>query len=228
MKSDIIPFDDPHIQCALEFAAVKHAGQTRLMEHGKSNVPYIVHPYRVGRKLQAVLTADPSVYDNIADVVMAGILHDVLEDTDTTLNDVIHEFGLPVATLVGKVSHARTRMSWHEKNEAYLSQITDAPLGAVLISLCDKLDNMCSIIGNNDAGFNGFKILKSTPKKQVAKFYNLYRIYYARLHDVVPNLLEEYRIVLSTVVRQGSLDFELMPPTLAEIAEISKRTHHDK
>src|SRR5210317_1724923 len=76
---------------AYEFGAAAHEGQTR-----KSGEPYITHPVAVAQEL-AEMHLD-------AEAVCAAILHDVVEDTAATLNDIQERFGEDVALIVDGVS----------------------------------------------------------------------------------------------------------------------------
>ena len=85
---------------AIEYAARKHDGQTR-----QSGEPYITHPLQVARIL---IDWEMDIYS-----VVAGVLHDTVEDTDATLDEIKKQFGRDVAFLVDgvtKVSQARAGM----------------------------------------------------------------------------------------------------------------------
>ena len=85
---------------AIDFAAKKHEGQMR-----KSGEPYITHPLSVGALLVE--------WGMDTDTVVAGVLHDTLEDTDTTLAEIEEIFSRDIAFLVDgvtKVSKARSGM----------------------------------------------------------------------------------------------------------------------
>jgi len=190
-----MPSDSEFLAKALVYAEGKHLGQVRKMEAGRTGVPYYAHIHRVGVKLMAIWNTGVPVnaeFNDFREIVAAGYLHDTLEDTKTTFDELVNEFGLRTATLVKEVTHVPVKCSWHEKNQRYIVQMKQASLGAVLISLCDKLDNMNSIISNFNAGVDGFKVMNSTPKKQIAKYHDLSKIYVARLQDVLPTLVREY------------------------------------
>ena len=88
------------IEHAIEVAKSAHEGQSR-----KTGEPYIVHPLAVQKILEE--------WGMDEDTIIAGILHDTIEDTDLTLDDIRHEFGESVAFLVDgvtKLSTARTGM----------------------------------------------------------------------------------------------------------------------
>jgi len=85
------PKDVEHVRVAIEFSRAAHQGQMR-----QSGDPYISHPIAVAR----ILT--PLHID--AQAIIAALLHDVVEDTDTTTEQVAEKFGKPVAELVDGLS----------------------------------------------------------------------------------------------------------------------------
>ena len=122
------------IMRAYEVADTMHYGQVR-----QSGEPYIVHPIAVALML-AEMTLDP-------DCVAAGLLHDVVEDTSMTLEDLQEEFGPIIAALVNRVTKLK-RMSDLSKEEEnnenlrkmFISIAEDARV--VVIKLVDRLHNM--------------------------------------------------------------------------------------
>jgi GTP pyrophosphokinase len=124
---------------AIEYASQKHDGQLR-----KSGEPYITHPLHVAATLVE--------WGMDIDSIVAGVLHDTVEDTDATLDEIKRDFGRDVAFLVDgvtKVSQARAGM----KNlEHYLPSTTDnltklliavgQDVRVIIIKLADRLHNM--------------------------------------------------------------------------------------
>lgn len=127
------------LQKAVDYATEKHHGQTR-----KSGEPYITHPLQVAATLID--------WGMDIDSIVAGVLHDTVEDTDATLEEIVELFGKDVAFLVDgvtKVSQARAGM----KNlESYLPSTTDnltklliavgQDVRVIIIKLSDRLHNM--------------------------------------------------------------------------------------
>jgi guanosine-3',5'-bis(diphosphate) 3'-pyrophosphohydrolase len=119
-KRDILLDAKPHyeedqlleLEHAIDFATKAHNGQTR-----KSGEPYIIHPLAVAATLID--------WGMDIDTVLAGVLHDTVEDTDATLEEIETLFGRDVAFLVDgvtKVSQARAGM---RNLESYLPQTKD-------------------------------------------------------------------------------------------------------
>ena len=122
------------IKKAYEYAKMKHAGQYR-----ESGEEYITHPLAVAIIL-ANLNAD-------TDTICAGLLHDVIEDTNTTQKDIAAEFGSSVATLVMGVTNL-TKLSISDKNSLDIANLRKLMLGMardvriLIIKLADRLHNM--------------------------------------------------------------------------------------
>ena len=121
----------PQIKKAIQFAARKHHGQLR---HEAEPLPYITHLFSV-----ALLVAEDGASD---DVVTAALLHDTIEDTGTTREELTTAFNERVAELVESVSEVREQYTWHEMKEHYLKRIEGASEDAVLIATADKIDNI--------------------------------------------------------------------------------------
>jgi guanosine-3',5'-bis(diphosphate) 3'-pyrophosphohydrolase len=116
---------------AAELAARRHNGQRR---KGRGDEPYINHLAEVANLLSAAASGD-------AELVAAGWLHDTLEDTETTFDELSQRFGLRVA---GLVEECTDDMSL-PKSERRQKQIEDAPkksAGAKLIKTADKVSNI--------------------------------------------------------------------------------------
>lgn len=117
---------------AAELAARRHLGQQR---KGRGDEPYINHLAEVANLLSAATNGED------AELVAAGWLHDTLEDTETTFDELSQRFGLRVA---GLVQECTDDMSL-PKSERRQKQIEDAPkksAGARLIKAADKISNV--------------------------------------------------------------------------------------
>lgn len=117
------------IEKAINFATLKHQEQKRK----GSALPYIVHPMQV----MHILTENRCSQN----VVVAGILHDTLEDTQTTYAELVQEFGAEVANLVQKHSEDKSK-SWMERKLHTINEITAMSLEEKQVLCADKLANL--------------------------------------------------------------------------------------
>lgn len=126
---------------AYDFAARKHAGQTR---KGTAAEPYINHPCEVASLLAESCAGADAV------LVAAGVLHDTVEDTDATHDELVDRFGNEVAALVMEVSDDKSL----PKIERKRLQIIHAPLvsaRAKMLKLADKTSNLRSLASSPPA-----------------------------------------------------------------------------
>jgi (p)ppGpp synthase/HD superfamily hydrolase len=130
---------------ALDFAARKHAHQRR---KGLRAEPYINHLTEVALLLaEACDGADPGL-------VMAGLLHDTIEDTETTRGELVEAFGEDVASLVAEVTDDPRLL----RDERKRRQVETAPTKSVrarMIKLADKIANLHSIVESPPVGWSG-------------------------------------------------------------------------
>ena len=118
---------------ALEFAAKAHENQYRK----KSDIPYISHPCAVGMLLQKEGCSE--------DVIIAGILHDTIEDTHFTLDDVKNSFGEKIASIVEICSEPDKSAPWSMRKSLLIERAKNASLEIKQVFCADKLHNLLSI-----------------------------------------------------------------------------------
>lgn len=146
-KKDLINLIEPRydktrvleLEHAIDFATKAHEGQKR-----KSGEPYIIHPLAVAGIL--------AEWDMDIDTVIAGILHDTIEDTDTSLEQIESLFGRDVAFLVDGVTKVGEARSGMRNLESYLPHTKDnlsklliavgQDVRVVIIKIADRLHNM--------------------------------------------------------------------------------------
>jgi (p)ppGpp synthase/HD superfamily hydrolase len=117
----------PLTRDALAFADQRHAGQTRDLD----DLPFVTHPVEV-----ACLLHEAGYQD---EVVAAGVLHDVLEDTDAERSDLEARFGRRVAELVEAVTDDPTIEDDAERKAALRRQVADAGECAAVVFAADKV-----------------------------------------------------------------------------------------
>ena len=123
---------------AIIYAVKAHSGVER---RGKG-FPYIVHPMEA---VEIVATMTPD-----QDLLAAAVLHDVVEDTPTTVEDLRAEFGDRVASLVAaesdiEIDGMSDAESWHTRKQVAIDRLAAAPWDAKMVALGDKLSNMRTI-----------------------------------------------------------------------------------
>lgn len=124
----------PLVRLALETATDAHAGQVR---NGSGGMPYIEHPKMVAERLGAAGYAD--------EVLAAGLLHDVVEDSDTTVEELRERFGEEVAALVATLSDDEAIESYRERKQEHRQRIEDVDGDALAIYAADKLTNSTTL-----------------------------------------------------------------------------------
>jgi len=121
------------IDLAIDFAALAHKGKDRK----GTDIPYISHPYGVG-----VILLQAGCEE---EVVVAGILHDTVEDTPVTIDDIRELFGERVASIVWGCSEPDKSLPWEERKRHTLEYLKTAPLDVRMVTCADKLHNIRSM-----------------------------------------------------------------------------------
>jgi len=159
---------------AIEFAVRAHKGQYRK----GTKIPYVVHPINMGRIL---------IENGCSDrVVIAGILHDVIEDTDVSIDLIREQFGEDVANLVMWGSEKDKSDTWENRKRHTLASLESAPMDVLLISLVDKLDNIRSMRAGSEREGEEFWVRFNRPKVAQAWYYRGLLDVFLRRIDVDP------------------------------------------
>jgi (p)ppGpp synthase/HD superfamily hydrolase len=124
----------PLVRSALEQASADHAGQVR---NGSGGMPYVEHPVTVAARL------DEAGYRD--EVLAAALLHDVVEDSETTLGELREKFGEEVAGMVGALTDDEALDSYRERKAEHRERVAAAPVEALAIYGADKLTNVISL-----------------------------------------------------------------------------------
>lgn len=117
----------PQTKAALEFAASRHAGQLRDADHA----PFILHPLEVAHLLHG--------RDYPDHVIAAGVLHDILEDTDVTHDELVERFGAEVAGLVAAVSEPDGDEPYAVRKARLRAVVAAAGTDAAAVFAADKV-----------------------------------------------------------------------------------------
>jgi len=138
------PSLEAQLLAAALFSADRHRDQRR---KGVRETPYINHPLEVSERIVRV----GGVHD--IEVLVAAILHDTIEDTETTAEEIERHFGKPVAALVLEVTDDRLLTRLERKR----LEVEHAPLltpRAKLIKLSDKISNVADTAHNPPASWS--------------------------------------------------------------------------
>jgi guanosine-3',5'-bis(diphosphate) 3'-pyrophosphohydrolase len=175
----LAPDEMSQVRRAYEVAEAAHAGQMR-----DEGTPYIVHPVRVAVSLVDELDIDSPR------LICAALMHDVIEDSPTTREQIAAMFGQEIARVVWLLTKYED-----VSLPAYLAAIEAASeTGAPIVKLCDRLDNL--------------RFLAHSPKAEKKRRYiRTTQDYYlpmaartnAYLHDELRRWLEEARNHVKTV-----------------------------
>ena len=175
---DTLPTDLQRLAAALHYAARCHRNQRRKNEEQD---PYINHPI----SLLHVLAVEAHITD--ADVLCAALLHDVIEDSPTTREDIAALFGEDIARVVWLLT------KFEDVSLAdYLAAIEAAgETGATIVKLCDRLDNL-RFVSHSPRPDKRERYIRTTETYYLpmAKRTNPY------LHDELRRSLEEVRTLV--------------------------------
>ena len=131
----------PTIERAIQKASLLHRNQER---RGSPNFPYITHLFSVA----AIL----SNYTRDEEVIVAGLLHDTLEDTTYTREELQTDFGKSIAEIVEQVSETKEesgqKVPWKTRKEGYIGRLETARREALMVSAADKIHNLRSTISD--------------------------------------------------------------------------------
>jgi len=145
---------------AIRFAIEKHKDQKRK----GSDIPYIVHPLET-MQILAANTRDKNI-------LIAGVLHDTIEDQNVSVEELENLFGNDVALLVSGVSEDKSIKDWKERKTLAISDIKNKDIRVKLIACADKLSNLKSIyydvLKYGEETFNKFN---AGSKENVAWYY---------------------------------------------------------
>ena len=179
---------------AIEFATKKHTEQTRKRE----NTPYILHPLEAAA-VAAELTKDE-------DILIAAVLHDTVEDTDTSIDEVREKFGNRVAELVeseteNKREDLPPEETWEIRKKESLEHLKNSTDPAVkILWLADKVSNIRTLYRlyqkEGDDLWNHFNM--KDIKKQ-AWYYRTVAELLSGLEDTLP--YQEYKQIVDYIFR---------------------------
>ena len=185
---------------AIIFATKAHSGTRRK----GTNVPYIVHPIEAAAIVSA-MTDDE-------EVIAAAVLHDVIEDTDATEDDLYARFGRRITELVLNESEDKRRtlpaaLTWKTRKQETITFLeTEADRDAKMLALADKLSNLRAI--HRDQCIIGDKIWERFNEKNKEMHAWMYRSIAKALEELKdhPTWQEYNRLVTEVFGEKKSID----------------------
>ncbi len=179
---------------AIKFASLAHMG----MKRKGNNQPYIFHPLEV-MSLVSMMTLDE-------EVLCAAILHDTVEDTDVSIEDIKENFSDRVASLVnyesedkrGNVNKAAT---WKKRKEETIERIASLDdEGAKMVCLADKVSNLRSIhLGLLDKGEEFWQSFNQKDPKEHYWYYSKLKEALVSLKDYA--VYKEFCFLIDTIFK---------------------------
>ncbi|MBQ7280236.1 MAG: TIGR02172 family protein [Bacteroidales bacterium] len=132
------PLDTTLVDKALHFAINAHGGT----ERRSKGYPYVIHVMEAA-SIVASITNDP-------ELIAAAALHDVVEDTPCTVEEIRNEFGIRIAKIIeyesdNTLSTFDRKAPWRERKQAALERLAHAPYDVKIVAMGDKLSNMRGI-----------------------------------------------------------------------------------
>jgi len=175
------------IDKALAYAARKHSNQTR---KDTQQTPYIYHPAMCGMYL---------LYNKYPDnLVVAAILHDTVEDTDATLQEIEQLFGKTVRDLVEYQTEDKSQ-SWEDRKQTQINGILNYPIEAVYVKLADKLQNISCTYKDMQAGEKPFANMNRGYDKQKWYFVGLLTSFSTRSELLDEPMFFEFEKIVNAI-----------------------------
>jgi (p)ppGpp synthase/HD superfamily hydrolase len=165
----------------MRMASTAHEGQVR--KGGRA--AYILHPVAV---VQVLASSGAS-----EDVLCAGYLHDAVEDSDITIEQIEEAFGERVGELVAAVTEDK-RLAWTERKQAALTGLETADADVLLLKGADLVVNITDVLlDHRDVGDEVWSRFRGSPSEQVWYYGTAADTVLARLngHGLVRTLLRE-------------------------------------
>lgn len=187
------------LEQAIRAASVLHKEQIR---RGAVPLPYVTHLAAV-----AWLVSD---YTDDEDTIISAWLHDTLEDTDYSVEEIEEDFGHHVRKIVEVVTEPKVlngkKLTWKEQKEAYTEQLKKGPEPALIIAAADKIHNMRCIVEQYHENHVGFlKDFTGTLDERAIRYQDLSNVLNRLLtNDIIAefnHVYTEYKNFLAYVKR---------------------------
>lgn len=206
------------------FAINAHKGQVRKSEPDK---PMIIHPIGVAKILEE--------YGCDENVIAAGYLHDVVEDTDYSIEDIKAEFGDDIANLVLSATEEDKTLSWEIRKEKAIKKIKKISLRNKYVICADKINNLEDLLSKfQKSGKRDFSAFRRGEASQCWFYRNVYEslIYgedknepiFLRLKDVIDRVFynKEDMFLKEEIFNDNLEYYEQLKKLHAQKVEIKK------
>jgi len=180
----------PKLHLALTTAAKAHHQQFRK----GTNTPYFIHPVGVAMILDRFHFPEPWI--------IAGLLHDVLEDTDLPAGFIEKNFGNEVAEIVlGCTEPHHNEKPWLERKTHTIEYLRTAPLSVKIVTCADKLHNLLTIMNDlPETGERLWQRFRYGKEKQEWYYSNLVESFLANLaQNELHEIFYEYKQIVTRV-----------------------------
>lgn len=127
----------PLLKKCLLMASIAHKGQTRK----GGDIPYINHPIRVAKRIS-------TLYPDFHQAIAAAFLHDTIEDTNLTYQQIVEKVGVEIADIVLEVTDDQT-ISKRQQKENQIINASHKSIFSKLVKTADKIDNCTDFIKEN-------------------------------------------------------------------------------
>ncbi len=175
---------------AILFATKAHDGQRRKSD----NVDMIFHPFTVGMILQRAGMSD--------DTVIAGILHDVVEDTKYTIEDIENIFGKNVRNIVDEVTENKS-LEWKQRKIEAIEKVRTASFDGKMVECVDKINNLETLYDLlEEKGEEVWKSFHKPLSEQNWYYTEMYKAVVDNLENAENNeLVKRYKEVLDKLFK---------------------------
>lgn len=187
----------PRLERAIRKAALLHDGQ---MRRGEKDIPYVSHLFSV-----AIILSE---HTEDEDVLIAALLHDSLEDTSYSREEVERDFGARVSRIVSEVSEQKLkngrRLGWKERKGTYINGLRSSSLEGLLVAAADKIHNLENTL--EDFLRHGpaiWKNFSAPPKEQIWFYGQVLEVLKERLGGPI---LERYLVTIKEAERVFKLE----------------------
>lgn len=182
------------IQKAINKATELYNGKVRKGD----GLPYIVHPFSV-----VLILLD---YTDDENIIVAGLLHDVLEDVSGYSEfDMERDFGKKITQIVKEVSEEENlgRENWKERKQGYLAHLQNASYEAMMVCAADKIHNLRSLIdAYQKYGKKIFKEFNASMEEKLDFYGKVLEILERKLqNDIVKELKNVYKTAKTILIQ---------------------------